>query len=57
MFSSELVETSLLRLYSRGSFAAPGFMKPEGIVIFHTAGNLLFKKTLEHDDEPKGVNR
>lgn len=37
-----------------GSSAAPGFMKPEGIVIFHTAGGYLFKKTIEKDSEPKG---
>jgi RNA ligase len=38
-----------------GSKAAPGFMDPEGIVIFHTAGNLMFKKTLEKDDTPKST--
>lgn len=37
-----------------GSLAQPGFMKPEGIVIFHTAANQLFKKTLENDESPKG---
>jgi len=36
-----------------GSVAVPGFMKPEGIVIFHVAGNVGFKKTLDDDDEPK----
>lgn len=40
-------------LKSDGSFAAPGFMKPEGIVIFHTAGNVGFKMTIENDDVPK----
>ena len=34
----------------KGSVAAPGFNKPEGIVIFHTAGNVLFKHTIEDDD-------
>jgi hypothetical protein len=29
-------------------------MKPEGIVVFHVAGNVGFKKTLEKDDVPKG---
>ncbi len=38
----------------RGSVCVPGFMNPEGIVIYHIAGNLLFKKTLVHDDAPKG---
>ena len=37
-----------------GSLAAPGFMKPEGVVIYHTAGNVLFKKTFEKDEKGKG---
>lgn len=41
-------------LRANGSLAAPGFMKPEGIVAFHTQGNLLFKATLEKDEEWKG---
>lgn len=43
----------LNRLAELGSVAAPGFMKPEGIVIFHTKGNVGFKRTIEKDDEPK----
>jgi hypothetical protein len=41
-----------LRLF--GSAAAPGFREPEGVVVFHTAANVAFKKTLDKDDEPKG---
>lgn len=41
-------------LRETGSYAAPFFMKPEGIVVYHTAGNLLFKATLENDEKPKG---
>lgn len=44
----------LSHLAQTGSVAAPGFKKPEGIVIFHVAGNVAFKKTIEKDDEPKG---
>lgn len=36
-----------------GSLAAPGFMKPEGIVIFHAQGNVAFKKTFEKDEAGK----
>lgn len=47
---------SILRFLEReGSIAAPGFMKPEGIVIFHVAGNFGFKKTLDNDEQPKGA--
>jgi hypothetical protein len=42
------------KLADGGSVAAPGFMRPEGIVIYHVAGNILLKKTLEKDEEPKG---
>ena len=37
-----------------GSIASPGFMNPEGIVIYHIAGNLFFKKTIENDEKRKG---
>jgi len=40
-----------------GSQAAPRFMHPEGVVIFHVAGCVWFKKTLDHDGEPKSKRR
>jgi hypothetical protein len=40
-------------LQENGSMASPGFMKPEGIVIFHVAGNVGFKKTFEKDNTGK----
>lgn len=43
----------LEKLKSRGSVAAPGFMKPEGIVIFCVAGGQLFKKTIDKDESSK----
>jgi hypothetical protein len=36
-------------LRERGSYASPGYMNPEGIVLYHTAANVGFKKTFEHD--------
>ncbi len=42
----------LSELVISGSRAAPGYMLPEGIVIFHLAGNVGFKKTIG-DDVPK----
>ena len=51
--TSRVVETMNLLTYS-GSAAAPGFMKPEGVVIYHTTGNVLFKKTFEKDEKGKG---
>ena len=48
------VKSAITTLQDKGSVAAPGFMKPEGIVIYHVAANLYFKKTLEKDEEYKG---
>jgi len=42
-------------LSSNGSRAVPGFMSPEGVVIFHVAGGIGFKKTLKDDGLPKSV--
>lgn len=36
-----------------GSMASRGFMKPEGIVIYHVAAGIGFKKTIEKDELPK----
>lgn len=48
------VKAEMKVLEVEGSMASPGFMKPEGIVIFHTQGNFLLKKTFEKDDAGKG---
>ena len=42
-------------LAMHGSYAAPGFMNPEGIVAFHTAAGCGFKKTIKGDDTPKSL--
>lgn len=49
-----VAESALSVLRESGSVAAPGFAKPEGIVVYHTAASSLFKVTLEKDAEPKG---
>lgn len=53
MFTTEAVESVLHDLSVSGSMAVPGFMKPEGVVVYHVAANVLFKKTIERDEEPK----
>ena len=54
IFDSDDVESCLADLIDYGSVAAPNFMKPEGIIVFHIAGNVGFKKTIENDHQPKG---
>ena len=54
MFFTQEIQDRLDDLRTNGSRAAPGFMKPEGVVIFHPQGNVGFKKTIEKDEEWKG---
>lgn len=54
-FNTAAVDHCLEILRERGSYAAPGFMNPEGVVVFHTAGQIGFKKTLDKDDLPKSL--
>lgn len=51
-YSQFEIDVTLAKLRG-GSVAAPGFMDPEGIVIFHTAANAMFKVTLKNDEQPK----
>lgn len=57
LFDTDEVNAAITRLRIDGSAAAPGFMKPEGVVVFHIAGNVGFKKTLEKDEMPKALQR
>ena len=54
LFNLDEIQRVLTELATSGSQAAPGFMRPEGIVIYHVQGNLMFKKTILHDEQPKG---
>ena len=45
----------LIKLKTKGSVAAPGFMNPEGIVIYHVHSGHSYKKTLDHNDVCKGL--
>ncbi|MBT9176613.1 MAG: hypothetical protein DDT20_00933 [Firmicutes bacterium] len=52
-FSTMQIEHELNALCLGGSRAAVGFMDPEGVVVYHTAAGISFKKTIERDEEPK----
>jgi len=49
------IEKTVRQLRELGSVAAPGFMQPEGIVIFHSASQTSYKKTITHDESPKSL--
>jgi len=53
-FSAEGIDGSLATLRQMGSVAAPGFDRPEGVIVYHSAARSVFKVLLEGDDHPKG---
>jgi len=55
-FHEMAVDDAVRRLGEDGSVAAPGFMKPEGIVVWHEAAQKAFKFTLDGDGH-KGERR
>ena len=54
IFCDQTINDALAILKQEGSQAVPGYMNPEGIVIYHTTNGSLFKKTIENDEKPKG---
>lgn len=57
LFETKAVEDALWKLQKGGSIASPGFMRPEGVVVFHMAANIGFKKTIEKDEEAKNAGK
>jgi len=53
LFSSTAVDDAIHRLIEEGSLAAPGFMNPEGVVVYHQAAGVGFKKTVKNDEKSK----
>jgi hypothetical protein len=52
-FGSDVVSNVLEHLSAFGSFAAPGFDKPEGIIVYHTQSKQNFKVLIENDEISK----
>ena len=53
-FLTREVEDQIFRLRTFGSVCSPGFMDPEGVVVYHEAAGQYFKVTVVGDDKPKG---
>jgi RNA ligase len=53
-FRTTVIGSVVDGLRLNGSQAAPGFMKPEGVIIWHEAARQMFKVTCEDDEKPKG---
>lgn len=54
-FDTKVIDIALHNLAQFGSVAVPGYMKPEGIIIYHVAANVMFKKTIDGDGHPKSL--
>jgi len=55
VFDMDVIKSELHKLDALGSRASEGFKPAEGIVIYHVAANMYFKKTILHDESPKGL--
>jgi hypothetical protein len=55
-FNTNAIMRQISVLEHDGSWAAPGFTDPEGIIVFHTAAQMPFKVTIKDDEKPKGSN-
>jgi hypothetical protein len=55
VFDTSKIDEVIEKLATEGSVAAPGFMDAEGIVVYHIAGNVGFKKTIKNDEKPKSL--
>lgn len=54
-FDTSKIDWILDELELTGSVAAPGFENPEGVIVYHSAANMYFKKTIHGDEKPKGA--
>lgn len=53
-FDNSKINEILNDLKTKGSVAVPGYLSPEGIVVFHVASRTMYKVTCESDEKPKG---
>ncbi|MFJ9213016.1 RNA ligase family protein [Streptomyces sp. NPDC102264] len=52
-FSEAQITSALRDLEQDGSYAAPGFMSPEGICVYHSQSRNVYKVTLDNQDAGK----
>ena len=57
IFSTEAIDKCISDLREKGSVASPGFLQPEGVVVFHVQGSFMLKKTLIKDEEHKSFGK
>jgi len=52
-FSEARIHHALMSLKLHGSHAAPGFMNPEGVCVYHSQSRNVYKVTLDNNDAGK----
>lgn len=54
---SHFIQDTLVNLISYGSYIAPGdkYVRPEGIIVYHSASGQIFKVLADSDELPKGL--
>ncbi len=52
-FSESAITGALMDLQTYGSVAAPGFMNPEGVCVYHSQTRSVFKVTIDANDAGK----
>lgn len=55
LFDTNIVNDVIEDLRVNGSKMVQGFMRPEGIIVYHIAAGVGFKKTLDNDEMPKSL--
>lgn len=55
IFTTDAVDEAVDRLRSGGSLAAPGWDRPEGVIVYQVAARTYGKVLLENDELPKSV--
>ena len=53
-FDFHAIDEVLCNLRTGGSVASPGFLKPEGIIVYHAVSKTYFKQTIDNDEVAKG---
>lgn len=53
VFDTTVINDLVEDLRLNGSKASPGFLKPEGVIVWHEAARIYLKKTVEKDEAPK----
>ncbi len=54
LFDTLVVRELVRALRTKGSRVMEGFMRPEGVIVFHAASSQMYKVTCEADSQPKG---